>query len=333
MTIQQQICLDLIEKFPNAGNLTIARMAHDANKRVFKNMNAARHVVRWLRGVNGKKCREDYIDRGLKSPRTQADAFGKIPEPRNPFNSKWEAVQIDGPLSCLVLSDIHFPFHDRPALLAALNCGQSLDADTILLNGDTLDCHAVSKWEKDPRKRDFAGELEWTRDFLGTLREAFPKARIIFKLGNHEERWESYMYTKAPECLDVEEFKLSSLLKFSDFAVEEVGEKRPIRLGQLNVIHGHEYRFMISNPVNPARGLFLRAKAYALCGHFHQSSTHTEKNVEQRHIATWSTGCLCQLHQDYAPFNNWTHGFAFVTVDKDGKFEVKNHFVSNGKVY
>jgi hypothetical protein len=112
-----------------------------------------------------------------------------------------------------------------------------------------------------------------------------------------------------------------------------VTDKRPIRLGELNIIHGHEYKFAISNPVNPARGLFLRCKAYAMCGHFHQSSYHSEKNVEQNKIATWSTGCLCDMHPDYAPYNNWSHGFAFVETFADGKFEVQNKIIAHGRVF
>lgn len=56
-------------------------------------------------------------------------------------------------------------------------------------------------------------------------------------------------------------------------------------------------------------------------------------SAEIQVTGTWSTGCLCDLHPDYAPLNKWNHGFAFVEVFNGGKFEVQNLFISDGKVY
>lgn len=332
-TPARDAALALLAKFPEAPSATLARMLYRANPSLFPNREAARHVLLRLRGVNGEKDRRKCsIKDHFRPARRSGDAFGKIPPPRNPFDAKWESVQIEGPTRALILGDIHFPFYDRVALLAILRAARAAGIKLILLNGDVIDCHAVSKWEKDPRKRNFADELKMTRSFLDVLRGEFPKARIIFKLGNHEERWERYMFCKAPEVLGVEDFELPNLLRLSAIGAEHVREKRLIRLGDLNVLHGHEYRYSISNPVNPARGLFLRAKAHALCNHFHQSSYHQAKNIEGKHVGCWSLGCVCQLHQDYAPYNDWIHGFAIVDVDSSGKFEVAHHIVSAGKV-
>jgi len=168
---------------------------------------------------------------------------------------------------------------------------------------------------------------------LATLREGFPKARLVYKLGNHEERYERYMSVKAPELLGVAEFETQHLLGFANLGVGLVRDKRPIRLGKLNVVHGHEYSFPIANPVNPARGYFLRAKTHCLGGHLHQSSQHSEKNLEGKVVSTWSTGCLCDLHPDYRPLNNWNHGFAFVEIDKAGAFHVENLKLIDGEIY
>jgi len=94
-------------------------------------------------------------------------------------------------------------------------------------------------------------------------------------------------------------------------------------LSKLNVIHGHEFNNggMVSNPVNPARGYFLRGSGVHVIGsHYHQSSQHSQKNLEQNVTSTWSTGCLCDLHPDYRPANSWNHGFAIVTVAPGGIF-------------
>lgn len=331
MTIKQQIISDLIDRFPSAGSRTLARIALRENPAVFTDLDTARYAIRYQRGaagdVNRKKNKSIARHRPPQTPR---DPFAAIPDGKTEFQ-EWGPFQMEGPMRALILSDIHFPYHDRGALLVAMKHGRERKANTVILNGDTMDFYSVSFWEKDPRKRNFAEELKTGREFIQALRECFPRARIVFKLGNHEERLERYMRVKAPELLGIEAMEISALIGLD--GIETVSEKRPIRLGQLNVLHGHEYRFAISNPVNPARGLFLRAKAHALCGHFHQSSYHADKNVEQKNVACWSTGCLCDMHPEYAPFNNWGHGFAFVEVARDGKFEVRNHFIAGGKVY
>lgn len=329
MSPQRQVCTELLDKFPDAPTRTLASIAYRDNSKLWSSEESVRCYIRKMRGQVGASMKATHP----RPPQPQGDPFGKIPPQRNPFKAPWDAVRIDGPAKVLLLHDIHIPFHELTPLCAALRAGRDRKPDIILLNGDIIDCHAVSYWQKDPRQRDFAGELQSVRSFLAILREAFPKARIVYKWGNHEERWESYMFAKAPECLGVDDFELSSLLRFKDQGIEEVGEKRPIRLGDLNIIHGHEYRFAIANPVNAARGLFLRAKSYALCGHFHQSAFHSENNLSLKSIAAWAVGCLCQLHQDYAPLNNWSSGFAWIEVDKNDRFEVNNYVIKGGKIY
>lgn len=255
-----------------------------------------------------------------------------LPKANKHFEN-WGHVELTGPLRVLVLSDLHVPYHDAGAVKVALDYGRTQKANVVLINGDLADFFTMSAWEKDPRKRDLAGEIKAVRQTLSVIRESFPRARIIFKEGNHEERWERFLQRKAPELLGLDEFTWPAIANLAALKIEHVGECRPIKLGKLVVIHGHEYRFNISNPVNPARGLFLRGKTHALCGHFHQSSQHSEKRLDGKVISTWSTGCLCDLNPDYAPINNWSHGFAVAEITASGTFQVTNPRIINGKVY
>jgi len=87
--------------------------------------------------------------------------------------------------------------------------------------------------------------------------------------------------------------------------------------------------------VNPARGLFLRAKASILAGHNHQTSAHHENDINGSQTACFSTGCLCDLQPDYRPFafTKWNHGAAIVELNKEGNFSVDNFRIIEGKVY
>ncbi len=321
----------LLAKFPNAPAQTLGKMAYRDSPELWPSLNACMLSVRRLFGVQGKMQRKDNDKTLYRKPRTgqwQAD----IPEALTHFND-WKAVEVDGPLRVLVLSDIHVPYHDKGAVKLAIDYGIERKANCVLLNGDMMDFFGLSMWEKDPRKRDVPGEVRAGRQLLKAIRGAFPKARIIFKEGNHEERWERYLRLKCPELLGLPEFSWEEVYGLEAHNIEHVGDKRPIKIGKLTFIHGHEYRFSISNPVNPARGIFLKAQVHTVAGHFHQSSNHSQKGLDQNVISTWSTGCLCEMHPDYAPLNNWNLGFAFVDVFADGAFQVSNLRIINGKVY
>jgi hypothetical protein len=103
-------------------------------------------------------------------------------------------------------------------------------------------------------------------------------------------------------------------------------------VGNLNIAHGHEFPSGISSPVNIARGLYLRAKANAICGHHHKTSSHTETNINDEIVITYSVGCLCELHPLYMPINSWNHGLALITVTKDGDVDVQNKRIKDGRI-
>src|SRR6266496_167409 len=330
---KKQIADDLLSRFPKAPTKTLARMAYKAHPSVWLNLDNARSYFRHRRGAHGQKNRAETADKShFRTPQKPGDPFGRMPPQLREFED-WGPVKFLGPLRALIISDLHIPYYDREATICALKYGQELGADTILLNGDVADFFALSFWENDPRKRDFPQEIRDTKDFLRSVRDLFPKARIIYKLGNHEERMIRYMRVKAPELLGLPEFEIESVLGLADNDIQVVKDNRPIKFGGLNVIHGHEYRFAITNPVNPARGLFLRGKTNAICGHFHQSSQHSERSLDQKVLSTWSVGCLSDLHPEYRPINNWNHGFMVVQIDKSGAFEVGNLRIVNGKAY
>jgi hypothetical protein len=84
--------------------------------------------------------------------------------------------------------------------------------------------------------------------------------------------------------------------------------------------------------VNPARWLYLRAQATALCGHFHRTSNHTETDMDGAPTATWSAGCLCGLTPKWLRYNKWNQGFAY--IESDGyDFRVENLRIIEGKVF
>lgn len=322
-----------IRRFPNAGNQTVARVLFNEYPEMFRSVEAARGHVRVVRGAHGEGNRRQTASKELFQPcKSPGDPFPKLPDGKTAFNL-WEAVTFDGEIRALILPDLHIPYHDHEAIRLAVEFGRKFKANFILLNGDFGDFYSVSFWENDPRKRNFESELNSMKDALGYIRGRFRQARIVFKDGNHEERWYRYGRVRAPDIYGIPDFTIPKILDFAKYGIEHVSEMRPIRLGRLNVIHGHEYKFNISNPVNPARGFFLRCKVNCIGSHMHQTSQHSEKNLEGKVISTWSTGCLCDLHPEYRPLNSHNLGFATVEVTSDGAFEVDNKKILHGKVF
>jgi predicted phosphodiesterase len=229
----------------------------------------------------------------------------------------------------LVLNDLHAPYHNNRAIEESLNYGIDKNIDAILLNGDVMDFYMLSKFNPDPRKRDFQQELLALEQMIDVLRNIAP---VFYKLGNHEERYESYMIRNAPVLLQTREYQLSNLLQCYAKGVEIITDQKIVYVGRLPVLHGHEVR-LSGVSVNPARSLFLKTKKTALCGHLHRTSQHNETTLDGKLISTWSLGHLGEEHPKYARINNWNHGIARVEVDGDGNFEVINIRIQGNKLF
>lgn len=329
--VKADVAAEYATRFPKASTKTLARIAYRDNPSLWPSLESCRSAFRYIRGATGDKSRGLLRSRGTERElQKTGDPFGKIPKP---ITNAWHSFNIHGPVNALILGDIHVPYHDVKFIEVAVAHGKKYGSDLILLNGDIMDCYATSRWETDPRQRNFPRERDKTVELLKFIRQEFPKARIVYKLGNHEERYERYMMLKAPELLDMPEFSFDKLLGLASIGIECVRDKRPIMLGKLAVLHGHEYRFAIQNPVGPARGLYMRANVNALCNHFHRSNSYTKKSLDDKVITCWSVGCGCDLHPEYLPLNDWNLGFARVEIDKAGAFRVDNPRCVDGKAY
>lgn len=234
--------------------------------------------------------------------------------------------------SILNISDIHLPFQSNQALSLALKHGINEQVDTVLLNGDVIDFYAISRFQKVREKRDLANELRTGREFFTTLRKLFKTQTIIFKYGNHEDRWQNYIANNAEDFAGVDDFQLPSVLRLNDIGIAVVSSKTVIHAGHLTILHGHELGKTLFSPVNPARGLYLRARASAVMGHCHQTSEHTGKDIRNKIITCWSQGCLSELNPDYAILNNFNHGFSHITMMSDGDFSLRNYRIMDNKV-
>jgi predicted phosphodiesterase len=317
----------LVAKHPDAPAKTLGRRLQKESNGALTLEQAYLRIRRQL-GVAGQKNRGNM---SMVSPRKRRVSGAVAAMPPSKAEA-WEPYELGVTGTVGVLSDIHVPYHDEVALKAAVDQLRGDRIDALVLNGDIGDFYSISRWDTDPRKRNFKAEVDAVRDLLGWIRGIFCEIPIVFKAGNHEERWSRWLFSRAPEISDDKRTGLDQWLNMADHGIDYVEDQRPIMAGLLPLLHGHEKGKGISAPVNQARGAFLRLHHTVLEGHGHRTSAHCEPDMFGREIFCWSTGCLCDLRPDYARLNKWNHGFASVRVQADGQFDVSNFRIAGGRV-
>lgn len=324
---KKQVVIDFLAKNPTMPSLTAARAIKAKEKLLFENVEQVRSVIRTVRGKQGKsamKVKAKVFDHTTIQPNDLPKSHA---EERKPFFIPAQNNNV------LVISDLHIPYHSSEAISLALNFGKKSEVNTIIINGDLLDFHGLSRFQKDPRKRSVKEEFDAARQFLALLRKKFPTAGIYWLEGNHDSRYPKWLYSHAAEIWDDSYYSLQERLTLADFGVTFIPENQLVMLGKLSITHGHHIIRGIFAPVNSARGVFTKTYESHLIGHTHKPSEHNQPTLHGKLITTWSTGCLCELNPDYSPFvSGASHGFAHVTVEPSGEYHVRNYRIYNGKL-
>lgn len=307
----------ILRDHPDHSARGLARLLVDKANRAIT-LEQARSAIRYRLGQTGKSHRRKRPQ--ARPPRQPGQMVAMPSSKAEPWTP--HTVEVVGRVG--ILSDIHVPYHDETAVATAVGHLKEAGIAALLLNGDIADFYAISRYMKDPSQRDFKGELLAVRQFVAWIRQEFPGIPIVLKAGNHEERWNHWLWQHAPEISEERMMSLAAWMHLDQHDVTLVEDKRPVMLGRLPVLHGHEKGQGISAPVNQARGSFLRLHHTVLEGHGHRTSVHCEPDMWHSETTCWSTGCLCDLTPDYARLNKWNHGFAVVEIHEDGEFDVEN---------
>jgi hypothetical protein len=110
----------------------------------------------------------------------------------------------------LVGSDAHYyPGIASAAHRAFVLMCRELKPVCVVMNGDAFDGGAISRWPRIgwDSKPTVIQELEAVRERLTEIEEAGPK-NLVWTLGNHDARFETYLASHAPEYQGVRGFHL-----------------------------------------------------------------------------------------------------------------------------
>ena len=300
--------------------LRLARIMYDENNLSFKNVEDARS---FLRAIEGKK-------KGSNMKITH-----KHPErPKNPYNLPDSDAKEYTPYimpyfeKVGIINDVHLPYHNIAALTAAIDFLKLMEVNAVFINGDLLDFHQLSYFEKDPKAKRFSEELDTMKQFFDIISKEI-SSKIFFKFGNHEERYSKFLVQKAGEISDLQEFDLENIIK-RRFDCEIIKDKRIVVINGLPYIHGHEFGRGVFSPVNAARGLFMQAKHSAVKGDCHTTSEHTEPDIMGKIMTTYSIGSLCELNPKWLPLNKWNHGVAVQHNRGENQYHLENRRIYKG---
>lgn len=117
----------------------------------------------------------------------------------------------------VIASDIHIPFQDDRAVSTFIKYCKEKQPEAIVLNGDVLDMFMLSRFTKGEGRNPLE-EMTMCQEFLDSLRKAVPNSEIYYVIGNHENRLEKYVLSKAPELASLIE-DVFTIIKTSDYKV------------------------------------------------------------------------------------------------------------------
>ena len=275
------------------------------------------------RSENFKKTRPATIIESINMD--ELDGFGIEPG----IGKEYTSAKLPENLKKIgILSDIHVPFHSLEALTCAIKYLKEQQIDCLYLNGDTFDFYSISRHEKEKDLRDFVREIEMCRNFLQKLRDIFPLIPIYFKAGNHENRYQRYLFAQAEEFAGLHELQFDKFFRLDHLKIEWVEDWQGMEMGDLLVCHGHE---IMAGGMNPSQTTFNKTFCNTLIGHVHRTTSTTKKDGFKNFIHSYSTGCLTHLSPKYYPFAQHNHGFALVEII-EGKSKVNNIMIKDGKI-
>lgn len=257
--------------------------------------------------------------------------------------------------NAVVISDIHFPYHDEKALQLTLKIIKAYQPDIIFINGDVMDFYSISKFSKNPlriltnteimelsQQIDGSGnvvlqsalqrEFDLAFDMLSTIRRQNKNASIYFIDGNHEFRLAKYMFDNGAELYGLTKARLPrepvlaipSILRFDELNIQHISsglKESYFRWGKMLIGH---FNMVRKHSAFTAKGLIEDKGMSLIQAHTHRLGSHFKTGYTRNAIVGYENGCLCDLEPHYCLNPNWQHGFSVIHKSKkSNKFHVQ----------
>jgi metallophosphoesterase superfamily enzyme len=196
------------------------------------------------------------------------NALGRAPEAATAV----VAAPVSGAPLALILSDLHIPEHDEPALRAVLAWIAAHQPSHIILAGDVGEWESCSQHGTSPDAPSFLADAAAVREVLVRLQRAAPGARTVLLEGNHETRLSRMVVSRTPNLTGA--CTVPDALGLADLGIEWVPEDRqPYSLGALRILHGHQVvaRWAPRHVAAKLCDVYGVAGEIAVMGHVHRT--------------------------------------------------------------
>lgn len=213
----------------------------------------------------------------------------------------------------LALSDTQFPFVDEPLLEAVYTFVQDWKPNDIILNGDIVDMYEVSDFDKRPERAfSVQTEIEMAVDFMRSLkRYAAKDCQLWWADGNHEERFNRYLWRKAAE-IQFAVADLPALLHLDELAAGYVPYGKHVDYLGFVFTHGN---FVSQFSAYTAKRHLDRYRSSGANGHTHRLGSYSVTDMHGRSHTWYEMGSLCRRDLDYVKgVANWQSGLLIATV-------------------
>lgn len=236
------------------------------------------------------------------------------------------------------------PTHDEKAIQIALELIREIGPSTVVCVGDNLDLPEMGKYLTTPAyQQTTQAAIDRATTLCAQLREAAPRAEIVWLAGNHEERMPKYLLTNAAAAYGLRKGNIPEswpvltvpyLCRMEEYGVEYrpgypagdywINEK-------LRVIHGDR----VKSSGSTAHIYLNQEKTSVIYGHIHRIETafKTREDFDgPRTIMAASPGCLARIDgavpstrggvdldgRPLVRYENWQQGVAVVTYERSG---------------
>lgn len=239
------------------------------------------------------------------------------------------------------------PIHDERALNVAIAICKDVDPDLVVLVGDNLDLAELGKYIVTPAyQQTTQATIDRATHLCAQIRQAAPRAKIVWLAGNHEERLPKYLIQnasaafglrrgKSPESWPV--MSVPYLCRLDDFDIEYRPGYPASSVWiteRLRVVHGDR----VASGASTAHKYLATEKSSVVYGHIHRrewAERTREDHDGPRTVLAASPGCLARIDgavpstkggvdldgRPVTRHEDWQQGVAVIPYDPDsGRF-------------
>ena len=230
----------------------------------------------------------------------------------------------------LVLPDLHFPEHCLKYLALIDKVIKIIKPNGIVQLGDALDFHQISRYDKDPsRKNTLGDDIALYNETLNRWSALLPKGGAVHLIeGNHCYRMQRYIAANARELFEICR-PLPELLRLPQRNADgkhkwhwhSYNKWNSCRIGDCVLMHGFYYN-QHATSTNLAK-----YKMSTISGHTHRVSYATD-GIHYAASLGHGSDEKNTMHQPTP--SGWTQAFGILYED-DGKTSLEIITVKNGR--